>query len=212
MQGAEHRVQIEDGDAHLLQIRDLFADAVEGAAVKIHGPVLALTHRKQILVPVPVHPAAARVVHGLGGRAEKAVRKDLVDRGAVHPGRRLPRGIVQRDAEGVQAALAHMALAAQVVLRRAVAPGMAVLVVDDEVVPVDAGLRGHCDGDLPYPVAVEGHRVGALLVHPGAQDHVGRVIADQAKADVAAGRRGARGLTVVGAVAVVTEHDGILIS
>ena len=147
--GVEDRVQVQDLHTKLLQVRQLFPDAVQIAAVKIVVQDLAVDVRQvdRYVVLVFVHPVGRDFPGQIAAAAlAEAVREYLIHDGARTAGRD---GIFVRQ---------HARLYVRVALSLLKEAERAVLRGDMEVVEVEPGLT---DGHFPAPGIVK--RVVRLL-------------------------------------------------
>ena len=153
--GVEDRVQVQDLHTKLLQVRQLFPDAVQIAAVKIVVQDLAVGIRQvdRYVVLVFVHPVGRDFPGQIAAAAlAEAVREDLIHDGSRTAGRD---GIfVRQHAQLPEAARLHVRVALSL-LKEA---ERAVLRGDMEVVEVEPG---PADGHFPAPGIVK--RVVRLL-------------------------------------------------
>ena len=147
--GIEDRVQIQDLHAELLQVRQLFPDAVQIAAVKIVVQDLTVSVRQidRRVVLVFVHPIGRDLPGQIAAAAlAEAVRKDLIHDSACAVGRD---GIfIRQHAQLPEAARLHIRVALPL-LKEA---ERAVLRGNMEVVEIEPGLP---DGHFPAPGIVK---------------------------------------------------------
>ena len=173
----EAGVEIERRHTQALEIRQLFSDAAQTAAVKIERLKIArlrvgtIWHGRIPREHVPLSGAAARVRI----RAE-TIRKNLIKHRAARPFRHAERRIVHRHLERARAAPHRRALAPQTILRVTI-PEKMPCGPDMKIIPEKAGRFRQRDAHLVQPRVVlrRKHIVKVLLAIPCAQEHLIRL-------------------------------------
>ena len=147
--GLEDGVEVDCRHAEVLEVLELLSDALESPPVEVPHGDAALRRALVVDGLVPVHEPVPRPlawpVERLGAllpvrAARKAVREDLVDHRVAVPAGLLRARDVDGDLERGRVSVREGALSRGPARLGAVAPDRAVLGLDVEAVPDDAGL------------------------------------------------------------------------
>ena len=181
-------------------------DAPERAAEKVQGAVIAVFGvqvQRGALVPFLVE-RGVRMGRGDFAHAsllavlvlEEAVGENLVDDPVAQVFRGLVGGIVDGHLIAVGLAVIARALAAQLVAAVAVAQ-ISVRAADDKVVPEQHGLVRHGNGCFKKMFPHGNHGIDPLLTVPGAQQHLGALVAGKAQRQPVSRSDGPEGIAVL---------------
>ena len=208
---AENRVQVDNVDAHVLQVGQLLLNAGQRAAVEIQFLILAaaqVAHAQQLFIPILVDIAVFAVINGFCWRMAETVGENLVDIRPVEGFRRLVSRVVERNLEGFWLAVVIRDTdAAKFVRLVAIADGAAVLAVNQEVIPEKPRRGRQGNGNFPDMLSGRQHGVAKFFRHPSAQDDARRFVAVQANQNIAASRSRAGRRAIKFVVGIVQQHD-----
>lgn len=208
---AENRVQVDNVDAHVLQVGQLLLNAGQRAAVEVQFLILAaaqVAHAQQLFIPILVDIAVFAVINGFCWRMAETVGENLVDIRPVEGFRRLVSRVVERNLEGFRLAVVIRDTdAAKFVRLVAIADGAAVLAVNQEVIPEKPRRGRQGNGNFPDMLSGRQHGVAKFFRHPSAQDDARRFVAVQANQNIAASRSRAGRRAIKFVVGIVQQHD-----
>ena len=207
--GAEDGVEVDDAHAKVRQVIQPLLDALERAAEKVQGAVVAVFGvqvQGGALVPFLVE-GGVRVRRGDLAHTplltvlilKEAVGENLVHDAVTQVFGGAVGGVVNGHLVAVGLAVIARALAAQLVTAVAVAHA-AVRPADDKVIPEQHGLIRYGDGRFIKVFPCGNHRIDMLRAVPGAQQHLRAFIAGEAQGQPASRRNGSQGLSVLSVV------------